>query len=183
MKTFFSALTILVALPSLAQSHPIESDTTSSSAGGPLILAPHDGEALLFPDGRSAILKVTTENSGATGLMVGTEHIPDGTGIPVHIHDGYEEVIFVHEGRPTLTLGSTQAEAEPGTLMVIPPGTRHGVSSDGESDSTILFIFPEPDIANFFREVGAQPGEPPPQLSPEDWQRILSQHQMRAAED
>jgi quercetin dioxygenase-like cupin family protein len=152
-------------------------------AGTPSVLGPNDGEHLSFFDGRYARLKVTREGSGSRDLLMGTEHIPPGTGIPVHSHDGYEEIIFVHEGIPELTLGDSTVRAEPGTTMYIPPGTWHGVAGSGSDSTTILFIFPETDIAEFFRRVGQAEGEAPPQLTAEDWAEIMERHRMRERRD
>lgn len=169
--------------PVLAHDQSQKSSKSGRVEAKPIVLAATEGEVLLFPDGRSANLKVTGDTAGSERLMVGTESIPHGTAIPVHSHDAYEEVIFVHQGNPELTLGSRKVRAEPGTLMFIPPGTWHGVKNDGEPDSTIVFIFPEPAIADFFREVGTKPGRPHRKLTGEDWERIMNQHRMRAFED
>lgn len=159
---------------------PATQEIPSSTA---TVLAPEEGERLQFFDGRHALLKVTRESNGAQQLLLGTEALPPGTAIPVHSHDGYEEVIFVHEGTPHLTLGDSKIKAEPGTVMYIPPGTWHGVEGGGSDSTTILFIFPETDIAEFFRAVGQGEGEEPPQLSGEDWARIMTKHQMRSRPD
>lgn len=144
------------------------------------VLGPEEGERLRFPDGRSALLKVTREGHGAERLLLGTESLPPGTAIPVHSHDGYEEALFVHEGRPRLTLGDSTVQAGPGTTVYVPPGTWHGVAGGASDSTTVLFVFPEPEIAGFFRAVGQADGEGAPRLSGEDWARILAQHRMRA---
>lgn len=154
--------------------------TARVPAGKPTILHAHEGEKLLMHGGRHVILKVTEDGHGARQLFMGTEALPSGSAIPVHSHEGYEEIIFIHEGDVTLTLGDEQVAAKPGTTMFIPPGTFHGVAAAGKDAATMLFIFPEPEIAEFFRSVGHKEGEPPPQLKAEDWMRIMEQHQMRS---
>lgn len=108
------------------------------------------------------------------------EVLPGGTQIPVHSHDRYEEIIFIHDGVTSLTLGDDVVTAEPGTTMHVAPGVWHGVANNSDEDAKMLFIFPEPKIAAFFREVGYSEGEEPPVLSAEDWDRIMTQHGMRA---
>lgn len=53
------------------------------------------------------------------------------------------------------------------------------------SESRFLspFIFPEPVMAEFFRSVGHREGETPPELTSEDWRRIMEKHQMRSRRD
>ncbi len=146
----------------------------------PAIIAPGEGERVFYADGRYVNLKVTQEAMGSKELILGSEILPGGTSIPVHSHDNYEEIIFIHEGNASLTLGERTIPAVAGTTMYIPPGTWHGVANDSGEDLTMLFIFPEPKIAEFFREVGHYEGESPPELGPDDWRRILEQHGMRA---
>lgn len=147
------------------------------------IISPDEGEKLLFGDGRSVLLKVSPKNTGSRNLLLGSELLPKGTQIPVHSHDGYEEIIFVHEGKASLTLGDQKVQAEPGTVMYIPPGTWHGVESADPEQTNILFIFPKAefdDFFDFFRAVGHKEGEKPRELGPEDWERIMKKHRMRS---
>ena len=161
-------------------SNPDTLPSQEQPAATATILAPEEGERIQYPDGRHVHLKVTEEAHGAQQMLLGTEALPPGTAIPVHAHDGYEEVIFVHEGTPRLTLGDRTVEAEPGTIMYVPPGTWHGVAGHDADSTTILFIFPETTIAEFFRAVGQEEGEAPPELTGEDWVRIMEKHRMRA---
>lgn len=148
----------------------------------PTILGADEGEKLLMYGGRYVLLKTTSDSVGSKELLMGSEALPPGSAIPVHSHDGYEEIIFIHEGNAQLTLGDKQVLAEPGTTMFVPPGTWHGVAAHGDEPATMLFIFPEPEIAEFFRKVGFKEGEAPPNLTAEDWAEIMEQHQMRARE-
>jgi quercetin dioxygenase-like cupin family protein len=149
----------------------------------PTILRADEGEKLLMYGGRYVLLKTTADGVGARDLFMGSEALPPGTAIPVHSHDGYEEIIFIHEGNARLTLGDEEVVVEPGTTMFVPPGTWHGVAAHGDEETTMLFIFPEPEIVEFFRSVGYEEGGEPPTLTAEDWAEIMEQHRMRARED
>lgn len=159
-----------------------EGETVSErvQARTPTILGADEGEKLLMDEGRYVILKTTAEGQGAEDLLMGTEALPQGSAIPVHSHDGYEEIIFIHEGDVVLTLGDREIEASAGATMFVPPGTWHGVRASGPGQATMLFIFPEPHIAGFFRAVGHEEGQPPRQLTAEDWMHIMQEHQMRS---
>lgn len=161
---------------SLAPNHEDSEDHRAMAS----ILRPDEGEKLHMHGERYVILKVSAEQNGARQLLMGTEALPPGSAIPVHSHDGYEEIIFIHQGDALVTVGDTQTRVEPGTTLYVPAGAWHGVASTGDSESTMLFIFPETEIAEFFRSVGYKEGETPPQLTPEDWAQIMQQHRMRA---
>lgn len=160
--------------------HDEQSHAHEGHSPVPTIINADEGEKLMMLGGRYVLLKATAEGSGAKELFMGSEALPPGSAIPVHSHDGYEEIIFIHKGNAQLTLGEETVVAEPGTTMFIPPGTWHGVAAHGDEEATMLFIFPEPDIAEFFRRVGFKEGDPPPSLTAEDWAEIMQRHQMRA---
>lgn len=157
-----------------------ETVSTEVQAPRPTILGADEGEKLLMDEGRYVILKTTAEGQGAEDLLMGSETLPQGSAIPVHSHEGYEEIIFIHEGDVVLTLGDREVAASAGTTMFVPPGTWHGVRASGPGQATMLFIFPEPYIAGFFRAVGHEEGQPRRQLTGEDWSRIMEEHQMRS---
>lgn len=157
----------------------VDADLADDPAPMPIILNAEEGEKLLMSGGRYVLLKATSDGTGAKELMMGTEALPPGSAIPVHSHGGYEEIIFIHEGKVRLTLGDRVVDAEAGATMFVPPGTWHGVEAHNEDQATMLFIFPEPEMADFFRAVGYREGEAPPELTAEDWAEIMKQHQMR----
>lgn len=175
------AAMLLLSGGAISQASP-QSDTATESEAQPVptILRPDEGEKLLMEDGRYVLLKATSEGVGAKGLLMGSEVLPAGCAIPVHCHDGYEEIIFIHEGQVQVTLGDESVLVDPGTTVFVPPGTWHGVAAHGDEQATMLFIFPDPKLAAFFRRVGFREGEAPPALTAEDWVEILEQHQMRA---
>lgn len=176
------ALLLCVGMPAVEahQAPETEAPEPEGQAPVPTILHAEEGEKLLMYGDRHVLLKVTAESAGARDLLMGTEALPPGSAIPVHSHDDYEEIIFIHRGTVRLTLGDETTLAEPGTTMFVPPGTWHGVAAHGEDEATMLFIFPEPEIADFFRSVGFKEGEPPPSLTAEDWAEIMKRHRMRA---
>ncbi len=65
------------------------------------------------------------------GRAVGLAHLtltlgasPPGQGTRLHRHDA-EELIIVHAGRGTYTVGETTVEAGPGEVVIIPSGVPH----------------------------------------------------------
>lgn len=43
--------------------------------------------------------------TGSQHLIMGTSQIAGGTGIPVHMHEHEDEILFVHRGEGTAVVG------------------------------------------------------------------------------
>ena len=111
------------------------------------------------------LLKVGPVNTGSKHLVLGSLGIPPGSGVPVHRRPRHEEVLFLHRGKVTLTLGSRQAPMAAGTTVYVPPGTWWGVENTGSEPATMLFIFGQPEVELCFRKVVMH-------LTPQDSARI-----------
>jgi len=61
---------------------------------------------------------------GLAHLTLTLGESPPGQGTRLHRHD-VEEVIIVHAGRGTYTVGDTTVEAGPGEVVIIPAGVPH----------------------------------------------------------
>jgi quercetin dioxygenase-like cupin family protein len=61
---------------------------------------------------------------GLAHLTLTVGESPPGQGTRLHRHDA-EELIIVHAGRGTYTVGDTTVEAGPGDVVVIPSGVPH----------------------------------------------------------
>lgn len=71
------------------------------------------------------------------GIQFGLDHLTvivgttaPGNGIALHHHE-YEELIIVHAGTGTYTVGETTAEAGAGHIVVIPSGAPHRFVNNG----------------------------------------------------
>ena len=82
---------------------------------------------LLSPVGRGPIpgeRLLEGRDYGLAHLTLVLGETPAGQGTRLHRHD-VEEVIVVHAGRATFTVGETTVEVEPGDVVVIPAGVPH----------------------------------------------------------
>jgi len=68
-----------------------------------------------------------------------------GQGPPLHTHP-YVEVIFMLEGRATVTLGNEQREANAGGIVVVPANTPHRFVNSGETVLRQIDIHPSPKL-------------------------------------
>ena len=72
-------------------------------------------------------------------LVLGESH--PGQGTRLHRHDS-EELIIVHGGRGTYTVGDTTVEAGPGEVVVIPSGVPHRWVNDTQEPLVHTAVFP-----------------------------------------
>ena len=152
------ALILLLVLagscsPALGQSSlvPDRSDTGA-------ILRPTDGELVPpFQDGRTMLLKIGPTLMGSQELFIATEEMPPGTAIPLHRHERHEEVLFLHQGQVTVTLGARRVIAEAGTLVYIPAATWTGVENTGQDTASVVGIFAEGAVEPCFRRLVQRP--------------------------
>lgn len=72
---------------------------------------------------------------------------------PPHIHREREECIHVLDGRFTFVLGHEEIDAEPGSWIFVPRGTRHGFTAS--ADARALIIVTPAGLEGFFAELGS----------------------------
>ena len=171
---FTAALGVLIVL-----------STASAQAQVPRIIAPDEGDVRLIfsagetvTEGRPLLIKVDPVTVGATQFVFGTELLRPGQKIPVHRHANQEELLFVHQGTATITLGEKTALAGPGSTVFIPRNVWIGVENRGTEPALIAFVFPMVGMEGFFRRVAPKPGETPVPLSPQDRQELFEKFQI-----
>lgn len=161
-----------------APSPPIAGPAAETSG---YVLDPDDGEVLVpcrpgsSSEGRW-VIKADPSNTGSTRLAMGTQALPGGEQIPVHRHEGQDEVLFVHEGHATGILGDSSLSVGPGTTIYVPQGVWHGVRNTEEDPVTIVWVVAPPGLENFFRSIGKPPGEECVPIPAEDMAEIQRQH-------
>ena len=95
-----------------------------------LVIRSRDVTGKARTDGGSFHL-VQADELGLGGIAVGVSRTPPGAGGLVHRHS-CGEVFVVTEGRGVYTVGDAEIIAEPGDMVVIPPGTWHSFRPDGD---------------------------------------------------
>lgn len=87
---------------------------------------------------------------------------PAGAGVPPHIHEDEDEVIYVIEGTYQVFLGGQEITAGAGDLLHFPRGVPHGIANSGEvTGRTLWLVVPGEHFEAFFDEMGALPPGPP----------------------
>ena len=63
-----------------------------------------------------------------------------------HMHDGFEEVIYVLKGTGVTVSESGEFALGAGDLVLIPPNEKHMTRNTGSEPLVLLCFFPHPDI-------------------------------------
>lgn len=141
------------------------------------VLSPEDGEALAVgpPDTGRIIIKVDPRNTGETRLAMGIQVLEPGGVIPVHLHEGLEELVFVYAGVGKSVIGDDEVELVPGTTLYVPRRVWHGITNSGPEPLRLTWTVCPPGLENFFREMGRpiMKGEPPAPPSPPDLDAVV----------
>jgi quercetin dioxygenase-like cupin family protein len=64
---------------------------------------------------------------------------PPGTFVPLHVHPGQDEFIYLLEGRLDLQLGDAKVQASPGDLVRMPRGIPHAYYNNTAAPTRALF--------------------------------------------
>ena len=145
-------------------------------ATGGYVLRVGEGE-VIRRKGNTVNVKVDPAR-GSQGMAMGTQSLDPGSGIPVHMHEHEDEVLFVHGGRGFAILGAERKEVGEGDTVFIPHGVWHGVESRGEAIE-LLWVVTPPGLEDFFRETGSHAGAAPPALTPAQLEDVGRKHGVR----
>jgi mannose-6-phosphate isomerase-like protein (cupin superfamily) len=63
-----------------------------------------------------------------------------------HLHDGFEECIYVLKGRGLMVAESGEIPIKPGDIVLIPPNEKHMTRNTGSEPLILLCFFPDPDV-------------------------------------
>lgn len=86
---------------------------------------------------------------------------PPGLGIPPHVHDREDELIYVAEGEFEIILGDKNFRAGAGDEIYFPRHIPHAFQNIGsKAGKTIWTVVPGGNFEEFFDKLGALPAEP-----------------------
>ena len=85
---------------------------------------------------------LSAKNAGATSLSINVATVPSGGIAYAHIHDGFEVMLFIVQGRVRHTYGDQlrkSVENEAGDFIYIKPGVPHEVFNIGD-EPLVAFV-------------------------------------------
>jgi mannose-6-phosphate isomerase-like protein (cupin superfamily) len=177
-------LLALLAVSYSRSSPPSAVRTTTDSTSAGLILQAAEGEhRVRRPRPRNVtgldspfIIKVDRQNGGSSDFFMGYEDIPPGRAIARHYHPHVDEILFVHHGRGVATLGSREATVTEGATIYIPPNTPVSLKNTGTEPLTIVFLFPQPELGDYFRDGSVAEGQRAVPFTPQEFAAMRARH-------
>jgi mannose-6-phosphate isomerase-like protein (cupin superfamily) len=131
--------------------------TGSRDQSGGYLLGPDEGEPLKFcdaPELRANIKVSPATTDGKAPFAAGTA---DLTGSNTGRHTDSDEIVFFYAGSGTAFVGETKLRIQPGVVMYVPKGVRHGFASEGAEPVRFFWINSPPGIEERFRAGGHPP--------------------------
>lgn len=115
-----------------------------------IVLHPGEGEKL-EARGSAMVLKTTAAHTNGAFSFMERTLPPKGEPSPKHTHAGHE-AFFVLDGRIEFTLGNDQVMTEPGTFILVPPGSPHTFANTSGAPARLLVLH-APAMDAYFREL------------------------------
>jgi mannose-6-phosphate isomerase-like protein (cupin superfamily) len=98
--------------------------------------------------GRTSLEPVSGEVGSRVTFRIAEIAVPKPGDPPrgPHLHDGFEECIYVLSGRGTTVAESGEIAIKPGDIILIPAGEKHMTRNTGSEPLVLLCFFPVPDV-------------------------------------
>jgi mannose-6-phosphate isomerase-like protein (cupin superfamily) len=116
------------------------------------VVAPGDREPIQLGPARILIL----EDGSTTAHRLGIAEIvlaPHSPGPLQHRHAEHDEGFYVVSGTARFTVGATDYEAPPGTLVMVPPGAPHTFANPGDEPLVMVNTFTPDLYVHYFGDV------------------------------
>jgi mannose-6-phosphate isomerase-like protein (cupin superfamily) len=83
----------------------------------------------------------------ADHVQVVTMAVPEGGEIGEEVHDGIDQVLVFVDGTGTAEIDGRVSDVRPGTLVVVPAGTRHNFRNTGSGPLQLYTVYGPPEHA------------------------------------
>jgi len=120
------------------------------------LLKPAQAKRLGLP-GRVSLEPVSGELGSRVTLRIAEipPAQPGGKPRGPHLHDGFEECIYVLKGNGVTVCESGEIPIGPGDVVLIPPNEKHMTRNTGSEPLILLCFFPAPDVTAHTTELAS----------------------------
>jgi mannose-6-phosphate isomerase-like protein (cupin superfamily) len=151
-----------------------------SAADTPKGIVVHENEGIHILTRRKVPLtvKISKVSDRVDNISFCTEKMEPGRKMRVHKHLYNDEVIFIHRGEGTLTLGNESIQVKTGTVAFVPRGNWHGLDNTGQEKLEMVFQYTPAGFEEFFIENGTLAGMPAKERTAEEFQAAATKYGM-----
>jgi len=149
VKTLQSIVVFVVGL--LVAAMLVAAQNADSDTAG-IVVQPEEGEVLDLcrtPE-LSVNIKVSPGSNGPSFAMGTAELAAHSENFGTH--EAFDEVIFIHHGKGSVTVGEEVFPASSGTTLYIPRGVYHGFVNTGTSPWVFVWISSPPGFEESLRQ-------------------------------
>jgi mannose-6-phosphate isomerase-like protein (cupin superfamily) len=114
-------------------------------------------------------IKISKTKHGIDGISFCVEDQSPGRKMRIHKHLNNDELIFIHKGEGTLTLGEESILVKTGDVVFVPRGTWHGLDNTGQENLLMVFQYSPAGFEEFFIENGTLVGMPTKERTEEQY--------------
>ena len=105
-------------------------------------------------------IKISKAKNEINGISFCVEEQSPGRKMRIHKHLNNDELIFIHRGEGTLTLGEDSIPVKAGDVAYVPRGTWHGLDNTGNENLLMVFQYSPAGFEEYFIENGTLAGNP-----------------------
>jgi len=106
----------------------------------------------IFLGGLRRVLLDSQDTNGDIYLIKGI--MPEGSVVPLHIHELEDEIFHVIEGQVEVILGDEIVQGKKGDIIYLPRGIRHGIKTVGKETAQVLnYVIPGKNFEAFFEKM------------------------------
>ena len=123
---------------------------------GAVIVGPDEGQSLWQPAPAQGYVtvKLSASNSNYGAYSAGIQVLPPGCHVREHGHLDNHELIFVHEGRGTVTVNDLTTEVRVGSTVLFEPKSYHRIDNTGDTDLKLFWVYSPPGLEHWFAAIG-----------------------------
>ncbi|MEL7030413.1 MAG: cupin domain-containing protein [Pseudomonadota bacterium] len=148
-----------------------------------VVVKPDEGLSLWQPLPSRGYVNVHLwpENMPYDSFSSGIQVLPPGCHVREHGHKQNHELIFIYEGRGTVTIDGETSDLEPGSTVLFARNNVHRIDNTGDVDMKLFWVFFPPGLEDWFQAIGRPrtPGDAMPEAFPRPDNVAEVQAQMR----
>ena len=132
----------------------------------------HEDEGIHILTGRRKVpitIKISKAKHGIENISFCVEDMSPGKKMRIHKHLNNDEIIFIHKGEGTFTLGDQSIQVKTGSVAFVPRGIWHGLDNTGTENLLMTFGYTPAGFEEYFIENGTLAGMPAKEKTEEEY--------------